>query len=342
MARKPSQPDEFGLISRYFVPLAAREPGAFGLTDDAAVLNVVQGERIVITTDAMVAGVHFPPTDPPALIARKLLRVNLSDLAAMGARPRGYTLAAILPRDISETWIAAFADGLSSDQETFGIDLVGGDTVATDGPATFALTAIGVVRDNAVLRRNGAKPGDDIFVSGTIGDATLGLALVQGRLEPDNRDDGAWLIERFRLPTPRLEIGARLVGIAGAAADISDGLVADLGHICMASSCSATIDLSAVPLSTAASRAVTNRQPMHHSLLTGGDDYELVFAVPTAARSGIEEIAAQTGVSLTRIGSFVAAAGAVPRVTVFDTNGKKIDLGHDGYQHFQKGEEEGR
>jgi thiamine-monophosphate kinase len=332
MASIPPRLDEFGLIARYFAPLARHEPGAFGLTDDAAVLGLAAGERLVVTTDAMVAGVHFPANDPPAAIARKLLRVNLSDLAAMGARPRAYTLAAVLPRDTDEGWIAEFAAGLAADQAAFGIDLVGGDTVATDGPATFSLTAIGVVDGDTALRRNGARPGDDVHVSGTIGDAKLGLEIVLQRLEVADSADRAWLVDRFRLPTPRLALGQGLVGIASAAADVSDGLVADLGHVCEASHCGAVIELAAVPLSPAASRAVTDRQPLHYSLLSGGDDYELVFAAPAAARGRIEAVARSAGVRLTRIGSFIEGK---PTVAVLDAAGDRIEPGRGGYRHFQ-------
>ena len=345
MARPPSGPpahlDEFGLIARYFAPLAVHEPGAFGLTDDAAVLALAPGERLVVTTDAMVAGVHFPADDPPDLIARKLLRVNLSDLAAMGARPRGYTLVTAFARGTGEDWIAAFAAGLAADQAAFGIDLVGGDTVATDGPAMFSLTALGTVDGDAALRRAGALPGDDIYVSGTIGDAMLGLAVVQGRLAVGDAADRAWLVERFRLPTPRLVLGQGLVGVASAAADVSDGLVADLGHICETSGCSATVDLAAVPMSPAAGRAVTDRQGLRHSLLTGGDDYELVVAAPAGAHDRLADIAHRAGCPLTRIDSFGAAGEGGPSVTVLDEQGDRIDLGHGGYQHFREGEEEG-
>ena len=338
MASTPPGLDEFGLIGRYFRPLTMSEPGAFGLTDDAAVLDLAPGERLVVTTDAMVADVHFPATDPPAEIARKLLRVNLSDLAAMGARPRGYTLAAVLPRETDETWIEAFAAGLADDQAAFGIVLVGGDTVATNGPATFSVTALGVVDGDAVLRRNGARPGDDVYVSGTIGDAALGLAVLQNRLDVPMPADRDWLVERFRLPTPQLKLGLSLVGVASAAADVSDGLVADLGHICEASDCGANIELAAVPLSPAAMRAVTDRQPLHRSLLTGGDDYELVLAVPAAERGRIAEIARTAGVPLTRIGCFVEGS---PAVAVLGGAGNRIDLGRGGYQHFRKSEKEG-
>jgi thiamine-monophosphate kinase len=336
MARTPRPLDEFGLIGRYFAPLAATEPGAYGLTDDAAVLELAPGEQLVVTTDAMVAGVHFPADDPPALIARKLLRVNLSDLASMGARPRGYTLAAVLPRDTDESWIAAFAEGLAADQGQFGVALVGGDTVSTGGPATFSITAMGVISGGSVLRRNGAQAGDDVYVSGTIGDAMLGLAIVQERIAIDALSDRDFLIERFRLPTPRLDLGTRLLGIASAAADVSDGLVADLGHICETSACAAEIIFDDVPISAAARRLVTGRQSLQLSLLAGGDDYELVFAAPVAVRDRVTQLSGETGVPLTRIGRFIEAPKPGGEVTVVDATGSTLELGNRGYRHFHE------
>jgi thiamine-monophosphate kinase len=340
--RSPSRLDEFGLIARHFAPLAAQQPGALGLTDDAAILDVSPGRQIVVTTDAMVADVHFPAGDPPDLIARKLLRVNLSDLAAMGAQPLGYTLACALPRTTTESWVARFAAGLAADQQLFPVALVGGDTVATDGPLTLSLTAIGTVEQGQALRRNGAVSGDDVYVSGTIGDAFLGLAVVQGRLDVADAVDSDWLIERFRLPTPRLALGAALVGLASAAADVSDGLVADLGHICETSRCSARIERDAVPLSPAARRAVTEHQPLRHSLLAGGDDYELVFTAPTQLRERLAEVARDTGVALSRIGGIEPTPGDGAIVGVYDASGDRIELGHGGYEHFQESQEEGR
>lgn len=340
MARPSSRLDEFGLIARHFAPLAAGQPGALGLTDDAAVLDIPAGRQLVVTTDAMVAGVHFPADETPSHIARKLLRVNLSDLAAMGAQPLGYTLATMLTPDMSEDWVAQFAAGLAADQTIFGIGLVGGDTVGTPGPATFSLTALGSVAASKALRRSGALPGDDIYVSGTIGDAMLGLAIVQERLDIPDPADNAWLVDRFRLPTPRLALGEALVGIVNAAADISDGLVADLGHICEASECGARLEIDAVPLSAPARRAVTDHQPMNLTLLTGGDDYELVFTAPAGARALLGDISAETGVALTCIGSIVESTDSAARVNVFDASGGRIDLGHGGYQHFQEGPQE--
>src|SRR5690606_15388749 len=213
-------------------PLASGTPGAFGLRDDAAAIDVAPGRRLVVTVDAMVAGVHFLAGDPPGDVGRKLLRVNLSDLAAMGAEPLGYVLAAVLPRDLDRAWLEGFAAGLAEDQARFGVGLFGGDTTATPGPLTLSLTAFGQARPGSELRRSGARPGDLICVSGTVGDGALGLQVLQGALPRLSAGARAYLADRYRLPTPRLGLGTALVGLATAAIDVSDGLAADLGHIC--------------------------------------------------------------------------------------------------------------
>ena len=223
---------EFDLIDRFFKPLSRVAPGAFALGNDGALLTPPEDASLVVTKDLMVAGVHYPEGEEPAILARRLLRVNLSDLAAMGADATAYVLGLALPADVDDAWVEAFAAGLAHDQETFGVALIGGDTVATTGPAVLSLTAFGIAENGACLPRGGAREGDDIYVSGTIGDATLGLRAVQGRLAALQPEDHAALTERFRLPEPRLALGTALVGLATCAIDVSDGLVADLGHIC--------------------------------------------------------------------------------------------------------------
>ncbi|MGH6719309.1 MAG: thiamine-phosphate kinase, partial [Alphaproteobacteria bacterium] len=247
--------DEFEAIARLFAPLAAAEPGALGLADDAAVLAPPAGRHIVVTTDVIAAGVHFLADDPADLVARKLVRVNLSDLAAMGAEPWVYLLGLTLVRPVDRDWLAAFAAGLAVDQAAFGITLAGGDTTAHDGPTVLSLTALGTVAPGAALRRGTARDGDTVWVSGTLGDAALGLRVLRGefpRLAAASRDH---LAARYRLPTPRLDLGRGLVGLAHAALDVSDGLLADLGHICVASGLGASIQVDRLPLSPAA-RAV--------------------------------------------------------------------------------------
>jgi thiamine-monophosphate kinase len=319
---------EFERIRRYFAPLAG--PGGLGLVDDAALLDCVPGRRLVVTADAIVAGVHYLPDDPPELIARKLLRVNLSDLAAMGARPLHYVLTTALPAELGPEWLARFAEGLGEDQRRYGIDLLGGDSVGTRGPAVLSLTAIGEVATGREIRRNGAQAGDLVWVSGTIGDAFLGLDLLRGAhpdLAPEHRD---YLVRRFRLPEPRTELGPRLCGIARAMIDVSDGLLADLGHICETSRAAAIVELDLLPLSLAA-RAVVERDPgIRAQLAAAGDDYELLFAAPADAAEAIATLSLRLGLPVTKIGRIDVGTG----VRLLNTDGHQIPLEVTGYRHF--------
>ena len=242
----PDRHGEFELIARYFAPLASSEAGAFGLLDDAAVIAHGPGREIVVTTDALVGGIHFIGDEPARDIARKALRVNLSDLAAMGAVPRAYSLALALPDDVGEAWVADFAAGLGDDQAVYEIGLIGGDTVATTGPPVVSITAYGECDAGRAVRRAGARPGDRLYLSGTVGDAAFGLRVLKGELVVDG---GEGLVARYRLPAPRSTLGPRLVGLATAMIDVSDGLVADLGHIAAASGVGAILRAGAVPLS---------------------------------------------------------------------------------------------
>ena len=327
---------EFDRIRRYLAPLAADCPGALGLTDDAALLKVPEGRELVVTTDAMVAGVHFLASDPPADIAAKLLRTNLSDLAAMGAEPFGYSLVLSLPREVDEAWLAAFADGLAADQRRYGIPLIGGDSVATRGPATLAVSALGLVPAGAALTRRLATPpeGQSLFVTGSIGDAALGLRFVLGDLDGSSAsaDDRAVLVARLRRPEPRLAVGRALRGLAVAAIDISDGLVADIGHICEVSGCAAIIDSGQLPLSAPARTLLRRRPDLMATVLTGGDDYELAFAAPAARRDALIALAGSLGVAITEIGHL--EAGPAGRVVVLDGAGQAMTLGTAGWNHF--------
>lgn len=321
---------EFELIARYFAPLARKEAGAFGLTDDAAALEPKPGHDIVITTDAIVEGVHFLADDPPETVAQKALRVNLSDLAAKGARPRAYLLTAALTAHVKDAWLKAFVRGLKHDQERFAVNLVGGDTVATPGPLTLNIVALGEVAHGRMLRRGGAKVGDDVWVSGTIGDAALGLRLLKGEgLGVDDKRARA-LIGRFRTPEPRLRLGQALVGLANACLDISDGLVADLGHIAQTSRVGLEIDAAAAPLSPAARALVADGRTSLSDLLTGGDDYELAFTAPQSARRRLAVLAGATKLAVTRIGSAVKGNG----VSVLDPQGRTMSFPRPGYAHF--------
>ncbi len=332
--------NEFDLIARYFAPLASGEPGALGLIDDAAVLSIENGRRVVVTTDTLVAGVHFFPSDPPESIAAKILAVNLSDLAAMGALPLAYTLSMALPAtwtgDELHLWLGSFVGGLSMMQAKMDVNLIGGDTVATPGPICLTVTALGSVRKGAELRRSGARPGDTIYVSGTIGDAALGLRALTGRLHDLTEEQRGSLIKRYRTPEPRVALGQKLVGVAHGVADVSDGLVADLEHICAASLLSATLQAARIPLSAAAEVAVSVDPDLLTSVLTGGDDYELVFTASPDSANAIEGISRVLGLPLTDIGRMERpkSGDKRPRVCVVGSDGRQLDLAHGGYQHF--------
>lgn len=317
-------PGEFDLIARHFRPLAG--PGALGLTDDAAVIDVPAGRQLVVAADAMVAGVHFLPDDPPETIGRKLLRTNLSDLAAMGAAPLGYLMTTGFPKGLPADWVARFAAGLAEDQAEFGMHVLGGDTVSTPGPMTLSLTILGTVAPGRALLRGGARPGDALWVSGSIGDGALGLRVLQGKLPAD-----AFLAGRYRLPRPRLALGQALAGLATACMDVSDGLVQDLGHLCRASGCAAVLEAAAVPLSAPAGRLVAADAALLPLILTGGDDYELLFAAPPPAEAAVSAAASACGVAATRIGHFAAGA---PDVTVLDASGTPMALPQGGWSHF--------
>ena len=316
---------EFEFIAARLRPLAAGTAGALDLQDDAALLDPPAGMTLVLTKDAMVAGVHFLTDDPPGAIAKKLLRVNLSDLAAMGAAPVGYLLALARARETPETWLADFCQGLAEDQAAFGIGLLGGDTVSTPGPLTLSLTAIGQLPKGQALRRSGARAGDDLFVSGTLGDGALGLLVLQGKLDPPPaaRD---FLIERYRLPQPRLALGQALRGLAHAALDVSDGLLADLGHILEASGVGAELWADRLPLSAAA----RNLPGARDAALAGGDDYELLFTAPASERSAIDALARKLDLPLTLIGQVQVTLG----LRVLDAAGREIHTERAGWQHF--------
>jgi thiamine-monophosphate kinase len=321
-----SLPGEFALIARHFRGLAG--PGALDLLDDAALLDVPPGRQLVLAADAMVAGVHFLPDDPPETIGRKLLRVNLSDLAAMGAAPLGYLMTVALPQGTPDGWVAGFAAGLAADQAAFGLSVLGGDTVSTPGPATLSLTILGTVAPGAALRRVGARPGDAVWVSGTIGDGALGLRVLQGRLAADA---AGHLAQRYRLPAPRLALGQALAGLALAAMDVSDGLAQDLGHLCRAGGCGAVLEAAAVPLSPAARAAVMADPALLPLVLTGGDDYELLFAAAPDQEAAVLARAAAAGVAVTRIGSFVAGPA---EVALRGEGGRPLALPRGGWSHF--------
>lgn len=313
----PGPPAEFGLIARHFRPLAG--PGGLDLLDDAALLTPPPGRELVITADAMVAGVHFLPDDPADTVGQKLLRVNLSDLAAMGAVPLAYLMTVSAPRETSEGWFAGFAAGLARDQAAFSITLLGGDTTHTPGPLSLSLTCIGHVAPGMAVRRRGALAGDEVWVTGTIGDGALGLsALMQEIADPDG-----FLTGRYRLPRPRL--GVVQPGLVHAAMDVSDGLVQDLGHLARLAGLGAELFAAKVPLSAAA-RALG--PAWLKTCLTGGDDYELLMAVPPGGGEALR--AAASPVPVHCIGRFGPGEG----VRVVGVAGETMGLANAGWSHF--------
>lgn len=324
----PPHLGEFARIARFFAPLAA--PGALGLVDDVALIDGPDGEQYALTTDTIIEGVDYFPDDPPGLVAQKLLRVNLSDLAAKGARPFGYLLTTALPPSRDEAWLEAFTAGLAADQTAFGLGLLGGDSSATPGPATLSLTALGRVAKGKAVLRSGAQAGDFIYVSGTIGDAALGLAALKGELKEASAEDRAFLVDRYHLPRPRLALGQKLVGVATAMIDISDGLVADLQHVCSASGLAASILADNVRLSESAYNALKLLKNGLERVLGGGDDYELLFTSRPEMALKIGAAVQEAGITVTCIGKMEPGEG----VKIVDSKGNPIRIDVTGYSHF--------
>ncbi|KAA8388411.1 thiamine-phosphate kinase [Acetobacter sp. DmW_136] len=325
---KPSNqtdlPQEFAFIRQHFSALAGA--AALELRDDAAVFTPPEGRELVIAADGMVENVHFLPDDPPETIGRKLLRCNLSDLAAMGSRPEGWLLTFARPPHTTEQWVAQFCKGLKADQEQFGLQLLGGDTTSTRGPLVLSLTILGSVLPGQAIRRQGTQAGDGLWVTGTIGDGALGLRALKGEIP----DPSGHLAQRYRLPQPR--IGLPLYGLASAAMDISDGLLQDAGHLARENALHVTIHADTVPLSDAARQAGPK---WLETCLTGGDDYEILFAVPTQheaslLRKGALDTACGP-IKVTRIGEFTQGSTGV---TVVDSAGKSLQFRSHGWSHL--------
>jgi thiamine-monophosphate kinase len=329
----PSGEDE--LIARYFRPLATA-PGAFSLTDDAATFSPPAGYETVLKTDAIVAGVHFLTDDPPDSVARKSLRVNLSDLAAKGATPAGCLMTLALPGDISDGWLADFAAGLKDDCERYGCPLYGGDTVRTPGPVSISIFAFGVLPFGTMVRRAGAKSGDRVFATGSIGDAALGLQL---RLDPARKlalgltdVDAKFLVDRYRLPRPRVALHEAVRAYASASMDISDGLMGDLGKLCAASGASARIEATRLPLSSGARQALRSEPALIEPIATGGDDYEILCAIPSAHVQEFRQAAEAVSVPVTDIGEIVTGSGAPQLVTA---DGNTLAFARLSFSHFR-------
>lgn len=320
------------LIARYFRPLATA-PGAFGLGDDAAAVTPPPGCDLVLTTDGAICGVHFLPDDAPGHIARKVLRMNLSDLAAKGARPIGFLLSIALPPRTEESWLAAFAAGLAEDAKHYDCPLLGGDTDHTPGPLSICIAAFGAVPAGAMVRRSTAKAGEMIVVSGTIGDAALGVLLRRdiGLAERWRLSAASWnhLRQRYLLPQPRTTLAEAVLRHASAAMDVSDGLVGDLAKLCRASGVGAEVDVARVPLSDAARACLSADPKLIETILTGGDDYEIVLTVPPGELADFRAAASHAGVVVSEIGRVTGGQG-----TRFLRAGEVLSFARPSYSHF--------
>ncbi|WIO73966.1 thiamine-phosphate kinase [Porticoccaceae bacterium LTM1] len=317
---------EFDLIKSYFSDLQELSPGlVLGIGDDAAVVNVPADQQLVVATDTLVSGVHFPEDLDPGYIAARTLLTNLSDLAAMGAEPRWFTLALTLPES-NPDWLQRFSEGLAKAARQYRCSLIGGDT--TRGPLTVTIAIHGVVPKGAALTRSGAQVGDLVFVSGQPGKGAAGLAAVLGQLEGLAAEQYQQLVDYFVGPVPRLALGVQLRNLASATIDVSDGLLADLGHICRLSGVGAELSLEALPLlSTVSGIAV---QQLQQWVLSGGDDYELCFTVPESAVGELAQIAKDTDTPVHRIGRIIEGNG----VYCLDSHNKKVSTHSNGYSHF--------
>jgi len=316
---------EFSLIKQYFEKVSRPQSDVLlGIGDDCAIVQADINQQIAISVDTLVEGIHFLPNADPESLGHKSLAVSLSDLAAMGATPTWFTLALTLP-EIKESWLAGFAKGLATLAKQHQIALIGGDT--TRGPLSITIQVNGFVKTEQALRRNGACPGDDIYVSGTLGDAGAGLKLKQNQLnvQQGKQQQEVFLQQRLDKPTPKIELGRALRGIANSAIDISDGLVADLSHILEKSQVGADIELEALPISSALMDIVSKEQAEQLALY-GGDDYELCFTVPPEKQDALKKIKG----NYTKIGTTTNE----PRKVVFYRDGQQAELIGKGYEHF--------
>ena len=316
---------EFDIIRRYFTRPVKR--ALLGVGDDCALIAPEPGTVLAVSTDMLVEGRHFLAGADAAKLGHKALAVNLSDLAAMGAAPRYATLALALP-EADAAWLAQFSQGLFQLADAFGVELIGGDT--TRGPRNISITVIGTVPPEQALRRDGAKAGDEVWLSGASGDAALALAHLDGRIRLADAAL-AHCLARLHTPVPCVALGLRLRGIAASAIDVSDGLVADLGHIAERSGVEVELRYAALPRSRAL-RACADVRLAEECLLAGGDDYELAFTASPDARKRLESLAAELGLALTRIGS--VSAGERGRVSVYDAAGNIMQIAHKGFDHF--------
>ena len=323
---------EFEKIRRFFAPLARGNAAALEMRDDAALLDIPTGCQLVVSADMLAEGIHFRGEDSLSDVARKALRANLSDMAAKGAAPLGYFLSLCWPRHLPEARMQEFAEGLARDGEAFDISLLGGDLIAAQ-TLTIAVTIMGSVAKGSMLLRRNAQVGDEFYVSGTLGDSALGLELLQGRKTRLSQEQQDYLRQRYLLPEPRLALGRALadIGCINASIDISDGLLADLGHICEASGVGARIQEANLPLSPAARALLEGDDSLRQYILGGGDDYELLFSAAPKHRASLEALGRAHDIALTRIGAATLSEG----ILLVDSDGKeRAATVAGGYRHF--------
>ena len=322
--------NEFDFIASQLKPLAGSFAGALDLEDDAAILTPEKGQEFVVTTDALTAGIHFFATDPPRLIAQKCLRVNLSDIAAMGAAPYCYSLALMLPEQTSQGWLSEFCDGLRADQDDHNVHLSGGDTTSTNGPLSVAITMIGTVPAGKAVKRSTARIGDDIWVTGTIGDAAMGLQALKGALTTIDAAARHALVRRYHVPQPRNRIAPTLRHVATSAIDISDGLAADLGHICTASGVGAKVSASKIPVSDHVLSLLNTSAITFETILSGGDDYELMFTANPDKHKKINILSKDLNLKISKIGRLTADL----EVGFINQDGRMLTFSSNGFRHF--------
>ena len=334
---------EFETIFKYFTPLSKGISGSLDLKDDGAIIDLGGEQMMVLSSDACVEEVHFPKGTPPDIIARRCLRVNLSDLAAMGAVPLAYTHTLILPKNIDESWFEKYSEGLKIDQNIFKVHLIGGDTVSTSGPITVSITTVGRVKKGLGLKRSNALNGDRLYLTGPIGDAYLGLKILKGEFKDIHQKAKDYLVERYYLPTPRLEEADLIKSYTSAATDISDGLLGDLGHMCNCSNLLAFIDSSKIPLSKAAQAVLKSLPPkeqkaLFDEMITAGDDYELILSISPDKCEDAEFSAQTHNFEIHPIGHMGFRnkdddESPSKVVTVVNENGEKQKFKRVGYEH---------
>ena len=319
--------NEFQIISEFFSPLA-KEYGSFNLQDDVALLVNKKNNEFIVSTDMLVGEVHFFSNDKAEDIASKSIRVNISDIVSKGGVPKYFFISIALPKHINDSWIKSFAKGLALEQKKFNISLMGGDTVSTSGPLTINIVCIGSIKKNKLIRRNSAKPGDDLYVTGEIGSAKIGLEIIKNNIVAKGNKKN-YFIKKYRFPDPKNLLGPKLINLASSSIDISDGLISDLNHICLASNVRAQINYSLLPVSPFISNLKIAENKLVSILLNGGDDYEILFTSKSGNYEKIINLSKSLEVNITKIGSIVDGEG----IEVFDNESKKIDIILDGYKH---------